>query len=701
MDEQDRSPRSARPADGATPPVADDSTVTDPTETPTTEIQSIISQSESETTELTLDFPEATAEVDGLICEDETPVMEVLGIAAGPRRPRKAPTESFGAETERTSEPVKITVADESQASVTDESESETTDHEAGSLPPGDEGEKPPDTTSGFQTRDNEAVEDEGGEPETPQGSDAPDREEVSIVDEASASEPPQAAVPDDQDTTEANLETTEAPERALDWAEPSEDVVVFPTATPDDSDGIAQGASSQPTTVVETSPEEPGSVTQMASTEGTGAPPSSETPVTDAAPQSDPGVTHVGSSGTQRVAVCKSIRFTTHSDEPLEEVEDLTDTRRDDVPKPPPASPEDGQVAERSIFRATAPIKQVTSPRHRCITGLDLANLIRDDGRLEPNPRAERAIDAFRRTGRIPRGCCPPEVIRYLQREKVTAILQGDYDTARDCDNLSKKFSIAVSKQAIAERRKARIKDIQEKLAAAQSEYESLHREKMAHLKSCEQELQQRQTDLEVAHRTQMQAFEERWNSEEHLRRYTKPSPALLNMKAMEKSMVIAKMFDQAKALRRTASSREKAESSDRQTAAVYEMAVERLRLVERHDRELEALKMKSTMLYDMEKKEIEQEERPFINQIARLEKMLADEENGVVPDPPMTPWSISVTAKDATELMSARTAQRFSAFKTAPPGPKLKIQPLGPVASESPKSIRSIRVSAAPRRK
>jgi hypothetical protein len=171
-------------------------------------------------------------------------------------------------------------------------------------------------------------------------------------------------------------------------------------------------------------------------------------------------------------------ISFASHSDEPSEE-EEFTDDKVDDLLRGVPADPPhaiardstfltppieepEEDVDEPSIFQTTAPPKPAVFTRQRCITTLDFEKVVREEGKSVADPRAERAIRAYQKTGHIPRSCCPPEVIRYLQREKVNAILQGDYDKARECDELAKAIAIAASKQAAEERRKKRIAEVE-----------------------------------------------------------------------------------------------------------------------------------------------------------------------------------------------------------------------------------------------
>jgi hypothetical protein len=168
-----------------------------------------------------------------------------------------------------------------------------------------------------------------------------------------------------------------------------------------------------------------------------------------------------------------------------------------------------------------------------------------------------------------------------------------------------------------------------------------------------------------------------------------------LIHLKAVEKSMVVARMFDQAKLIRRSARSAERQETMERQDMARHKMMLEKQQIIDRQTREKAHLKSKCSELLDVGKKQIEIEERPFLPQVARFERVVEDLKSSAANEPLVTP-SIAVTSpRQATsELVSARTVTKFAAYKVAPQNPKLRIQPMGPVGSHT-KGNRAIRVS------
>jgi hypothetical protein len=68
-------------------------------------------------------------------------------------------------------------------------------------------------------------------------------------------------------------------------------------------------------------------------------------------------------------------------------------------------------------------------------------------------------------------------------------------------------------------------------------------------HFRQFEERMEQKRDNLMARHQWEMEEFEREW-SEEMPRKYRKPSAALLQMKAMERSMSISGQYDRAKAL-------------------------------------------------------------------------------------------------------------------------------------------------------
>jgi hypothetical protein len=246
--------------------------------------------------------------------------------------------------------------------------------------------------------------------------------------------------------------------------------------------------------------------------------------------------------------------------------------------------------------------------------------------------------------------------------------------------------------KKAREEQRKARISALEEQLQAAELEYKAIHKESAAILAKCDQDMQKMTADLVAVQKSELDAFRERWNSEDFLRRYSKPSPQLLNMKAMEKSMVIARMFDMAKRTRKAAVGTERIDTVGRQESALDDMNRERIRILTRHNRESEINITKTAQLREITQREVQRNERPILANIARLKKMITDLKSGSV-EPDVRP-ATALVQPNGHELVSSRTAYKYAAYRRTAQGIKLKIQPLGDVPI-APGSFRRVQLA------
>lgn len=358
-------------------------------------------------------------------------------------------------------------------------------------------------------------------------------------------------------------------------------------------------------------------------------------------------------------------------------------------------------ETEDEGLFNATAianPLYQ-TSQRPTCVTALDLQNIIEADCE-DQDPVTQQALKRFQKTGRLSAHSDPPQMIHKLQKDRVTAILKGDYDGAKEYDEMSKRVSAAIAQAAVEEARAVKIEQTEEKLANAKKEYDGLKSVNQQKKKDQEENLRQKLYVLSEQHDQEIATFEKKWNSEDFLRRFTKPSSQLLQMKAIERSMVVAKMFDQAKTLRRTALFTERREANEQQQRAKKEMEQERQRMVDRQAREFETLQHKCHQLMEITMKQIETDERPCLRKIQRLERELDELKNGSVSVSAATARGGCVTERgpkaEKNPLVSARTTFRYSAYKASTQSTKLKIQPLGAVA-QGPRKSRVIRLRAA----
>lgn len=362
--------------------------------------------------------------------------------------------------------------------------------------------------------------------------------------------------------------------------------------------------------------------------------------------------------------------------------------------------------IRQRSPSPSEAPSQPMSS---LCITPGDLQELLanNDEPELELNEQTTEALESFKKTGRLRfalldgasegesgnGGRFSPKIIRKLQRDKVNAILTGNYDDAKEADDLSKKFSNAVIESHEEDKRFDRLRSAEWKLAEEKQAFATFHQEWVEKVKDEEACLVVRMNALKEVHDAEMQQLEEKWNSEEFLRKFTKPSAGLLELKAVERSMVIAKMFDKAKQVRERAEQLQKIESKEQQKRATEEMKIERKRLRERQKRETQTLQEKCDQILLVVKKTMQKEESPYKARIEKLEKLVADLKSGndnrgktIVPSMVQANAVSSPRAK-GNELVTARTAFKLSAYKATAQSMKLNIKPLGCISKKTKK--------------
>jgi hypothetical protein len=177
--------------------------------------------------------------------------------------------------------------------------------------------------------------------------------------------------------------------------------------------------------------------------------------------------------------------------------------------------------------------------------------------------------------------------------------------------------------------------------------------------------------------HATELRAFEDRWNDSEHLRKFAKPSSSLLEIKQIERSMVLTKMFDQAHSFKQKVRALEKVESGWAQDRAVSEMEKERDKLLRKQQLELENFDLHCARQTEVIRQAQELKKSAFN---ARQTKLASEIEDWTTH--PATSLPLSSPPIFPKEVMTPRTAKRYSAFKRIAKPPVITVEPLGRVA-------------------
>ena len=196
-------------------------------------------------------------------------------------------------------------------------------------------------------------------------------------------------------------------------------------------------------------------------------------------------------------------------------------------------------------------------------------------------------ALQKYLKNGTMPPQEMRSELITYTQSLMVEAITKEEYDYAASLDNAMSQFSSSIvvdrkssnneeedkSLKARIEQTNQRGKEIAEKWAGIITSFKETENQKL--------------DDLSKAHESEKMQFQSRWQQPESLVQFTKPSPALLQLKRQQKAFAIARKFDQAKQLKRMAEQMQKAESQRAIKRANAVMEKQYSILVEKQEKE------------------------------------------------------------------------------------------------------------------
>lgn len=308
-----------------------------------------------------------------------------------------------------------------------------------------------------------------------------------------------------------------------------------------------------------------------------------------------------------------------------------------------------------------------------------------------ESSDEEERKEDSanltkFSKTGKLPPINDKNKLIREVQRERAEAVAEGDYDKADQLFELSKKVTTAIQKSEEEERKAELIRSLQVKLDTAKDDLFSVRNDSMRIINLEEQCEKNKLEELDQKHIDELTEFEERWNDEQFLRRFTKPSSKLIELKEIEERMVKTKRFKDAKIVRAAFNKLEQQESKEAQENAEREMKKAKHALIEKQKNENESAKYSAMRRIEIVKKSRADFESPYIRVVESLERRIkqAKESETVCNDSPIKTRSIisrPQTSMSAThKILQSRNKSSI---------PKLTIKPLGVTLAREKKRI------------
>jgi hypothetical protein len=285
-------------------------------------------------------------------------------------------------------------------------------------------------------------------------------------------------------------------------------------------------------------------------------------------------------------------------------------------------------------------------------------------------NSDIEVAIDGLRQKKFIPPPEIRPVLAQVLENRRVSALLDGDYDTAAECDTLGQVLQAMIqaeeqkrNEDSVIEALYQRWQQLQTQLAEVRGKWD----QKLAEFLSAtdnQRAFLKDQQDAEV------EAFIARWKDPAFLRPYSKPSVKLMQLRDQEKTMGVSRMYGQAKEVRAIADRLQREETQAAQARISAQMASERHKLSEKHGKEIQALCAYRERMIKSIEAEKQKELRPIQTAIQQLKakKTTPSKRPSSLPSLPSrraeSSCSSSPLAQDG--LCSPRTAARYSIFRS-----------------------------------
>jgi hypothetical protein len=203
-----------------------------------------------------------------------------------------------------------------------------------------------------------------------------------------------------------------------------------------------------------------------------------------------------------------------------------------------------------------------------------------------------------------------------------------------------------------------------------------------------------ERRRQIDQQHEQELIRFEDKWNNEDFLLRFAKPSGFLLEVKKIERTLVISKDFEKAESYRKQAAALELAESGSAQQRAEREMKICHERLLQRQAIELDFFEdacLRAKFRFNA------QREMAFSKLKVRqmsVQTEIERKRNSRETLPPLVPGVGAIGSE--SPIMTPRTVQRFSAYKTCENRPKIVVKPLGPITKKLGNRLRGIKLIA-----
>lgn len=193
-----------------------------------------------------------------------------------------------------------------------------------------------------------------------------------------------------------------------------------------------------------------------------------------------------------------------------------------------------------------------------------------------------------------IEKGEIPPQEMRcdvatLLKRKSVEYITNEQYDEAAIIENATSQLRKYIQDEPIEHKNCVMKKGLENRLQRIEAEYKIENDDWDAVLKRFKEEQEIERKKLIKMHEEEQRQFREKWSTPSMLMHFNKPSPQLLLLRKQQKSMALAKNFEEAKKIKKEADNLQKIETEEAERRAIAVMNAQYQNLLEKQKRKLE----------------------------------------------------------------------------------------------------------------
>ena len=303
-----------------------------------------------------------------------------------------------------------------------------------------------------------------------------------------------------------------------------------------------------------------------------------------------------------------------------------------------------------------------------------------------DKDAESERMLKKFRDRGIVPaESDLRAQLQQYIQRQKVNSLCKNKFTEAAKYQELARKLTQAIEQAGSKDMAKQRLEVLQQKLSIAREKVVAFEVETKRLLKEEAEKQKQKKYALEEQQDEELGAFEDKWNDQEFLAKFAKPSGKLLALKKTERSLILAKDFEKAEGYKTQVEELEKEESENAQVRAKTEMKQQYQRLLQKHENERTALAASSQKAIELLQHDRETQLTTLTAVQTKIQNQIDEMKSSrAAPLPPLKP----IRSRSATqelfpqEVMTPRTAQRLALYKARMTQPKVIVRPLGSIS-------------------